>query len=103
MPKLLTYEQIEEIGAERILELARDLKPMIAKLQPASLVHNDTISSTALLCAQVVGEAMNAVEQGGTVELVIASLFTSGMRLGYALAFDEIEQDQALIKRVTGD
>ena len=101
MPKLLTYDQIEQVGADRILELALELKPMCAGTK-VPLGIEATPSATATLCAKVVGEAWDTLGVGASPSLVMAELFTSGLLLGYAMAFEEVDEDRALIERVTG-
>ena len=112
MPKLLTYEHIEAMGAERIFALARELHPMIAGAQ-ASAGESDEPSTTARICVQAVGEALASLDggegpdedgegKGESMPMVMAALFTSGLRLGYAMAFEEVEQDRALVETLTG-
>ena len=102
MAKLLTYQQIEEMGTERIFQLARDLKPMIGG-QRRGHVSEEAPSTIACLCAKAVGEAADSLGGGESPSMVMAELFTSGMLLGYAMAYDQIEQDVALVNAVTGD
>ena len=97
MASLLTDEMLEEIGLRRVESLAFSLAERAEDEGQTGFAGNVGHSA----CQSMVRVFRLLCAAGLPKEDVIAALTMSAMRLGWGLAYDEIERDRAAVEALT--
>jgi len=99
MASLLTDEMLEGIGSERVDGVAHTLAARQGT--EGGRVLDEGVACR--FCEHMAEQFFQLTSCGIPVPSVIAGIAIGSLRLGWGLAYDQIEQDVALVNAVTGD
>ena len=99
MARVLTDQMLDAIGARQVDRTCREVSAELGSGHQFRLEG----AVAGRLCEDTVRQFFHLLASDIPMPSAAAALVMGSMRLGWALAYDQIEQDVALVNAVTGD
>ena len=97
MASLLMDADLDRIGARRVKAI---YEGVFARVGPSPLIRGTVAHK---LCQDTALRFLDVLAEGASLPSAIAAVVMGSLRLGWGLAYDQIEQDVALVNAVTGE